>query len=120
MNKLFTYIPPILLLLVILLMDSLLIKLIMISLLICLTIYSKYRRSKLEREEVEYDDRVNINISKWSLRIIFTLNTLLILALFLINQNIIKIDLSTEFILFYLLITLFVPFYIVPAIIKHF
>ena len=120
MIKLYTYIPAFLFILVILFINNALIKWLLIPFMLFFLILSKYKRSKIEKKEIEYDDRVNINISKWSLRSMFVLNTLLILILLLVNQNIIRVDFNMEFILLYLLITLFIPFYIVPAIIKQF
>lgn len=120
MSKLFTYVPIIFFILIILFIDNSFIKWLFIPLILILIIFNKYNRSKIEKEEIEYDDRVNANISKWSLRSMFVLNTVLTLILFLVKQNIIKIDLDIELILLYLLMTLFIPFYIVPAIIKQF
>lgn len=120
MNKLFTYVPILCLIIVLSFVDQSLVKWILLVGIGCLIVFAKYKRSKIQQEEIEYDDRVNANISKWSLRIMFVLNALLILILFIDNQGIVKLNFSLEMISIYLLITLCLPFYIVPTIIKRY
>ena len=120
MIKLFTYVPILCFIFVLSFLDTSIMKLLLLAGIVCLIIFAKYQRSKIQQEDIEFDDRVNANISKWSLRSMFVLNTLLILILFIDNQGILKLDFNMEMILLYLLLTLFIPFYIVPAIIKHY
>ena len=120
MIKLFTYVPILCFIIVLAFLDSSFIKWILLGGIVCLIVFAKYKRSKMQKEEIEFDDRVNANISKWSLRSMFLLNTLLIIILFIDNQGILKMEFDMEMILLYLLSTLFIPFYIVPAIIKHY
>ncbi|WP_153733292.1 hypothetical protein [Sporosarcina obsidiansis] len=120
MIKLFTYVPILCFIFVLSFLDTSLMKLLLLAGIVCLIIFAKHQRSKIQQEDIEFDDRVNANISKWSLRSMFLLNTLLILILFIDNQGILKLEFNMEMILLYLLLTLFIPFYIVPAIIKHY
>ncbi|MGN7476324.1 hypothetical protein ACTHOQ_00600 [Solibacillus silvestris] len=120
MNKLISYVPTLCFFLVILFIESTLLKWLLLAGISCLIILAKYKRSKIQNGEFEFDDRVNANISKWSLRSMMLLNALLILILIIDNQGVFKMDFNIEMILVYLLITLCIPFYIVPAIIKHY
>lgn len=120
MKKLFTYVPIICLIMVILFIDSTWMKGILLVGISVLIVFAKFKRNKLQQEEIVTDDRVNANISKWSLRSMFGLNTLLIVILFVDNQGIFKLNFNMEMILVYLLITLCIPFYIVPAVLKHY
>jgi len=120
MNKLFTYIPILCFIIVLPFLDNSIIKLLLLAGIVCLIVFAKYKRSKMQQEEIEFDDRVNANISKWSLRSMFLLNALLILILLIYNQVNLEMEFDMEMVLLYLLFTLFIPFYIVPAIIKHY
>lgn len=81
---------------------------------------AKWQRSKMKEEEIQYDDRVNANITKWSLRTLFVMNALLLAWLALDIQGTLPVDLSSATLFVYVLISLFVPFYIIPAIVKQF
>ncbi|WP_397538045.1 hypothetical protein [Rummeliibacillus pycnus] len=120
MTKLFTYIPILFFIIVLEFLDNSLIKWVLLGGIVCLIVFAKYKRSNMQKEEIEFDDRVNANISKWSLRCMFLLNALLVIILFIDNQGFLKIEFEVDLILLYLLSTLFIPFYIVPAIIKHY
>lgn len=120
MMKLFTYVPIICLIMVILFIESTLMKWILLIGISALIVFAKFKRKKLQQDEIVTDDRVNANISKWSLRSMFGLNTLLIVILYVDNQGIFKLNFNIELILVYLLITLCIPFYIVPAVLKHY
>lgn len=86
---------------------------------ISLMIIAKYKRSKIKQEEIEYDDRINANISKWSLRFMFFAKLLLVFVLIFFNQMLLN-TLYLEFVVAYLLSTLFILFYIIPTIIKRY
>lgn len=120
MKKVFAYVPVLLLLLVLLLMDQSVMKWFLLVSISCLVAYSKYKRNKIQKEEIEYDDRVNANITRWSLRLMFAFNTMLIIILLIGHQEMLKVDFNIEMILGYLLLTLFIPFYVAPAIIKRY
>ncbi|MEK4699460.1 hypothetical protein MKX47_07660 [Solibacillus sp. FSL R7-0668] len=119
MTKIFTYIPLVCFLLVFFLMEAMLLKGLLLILMIVLIIFAKYKRSQFE-EDVEFDDRVNANITKWSLRTIFILNTVLLALLLLESQGVALLDMNMNYMIAYLLVTLCVPFYIVPAIVKRY
>ncbi|MEG0293810.1 hypothetical protein [Enterococcus sp.] len=118
MKKIITYLPLIALIIALRLVgDSLSSKLI-VGILICLVVYAKYQRHKGIDNNVEYDERVEANISKWSLRTVYLLNSLL-LGILLINQSaLLMINISPTFIILYLIATLIIPFYLIPTIMK--
>ncbi|WP_339176090.1 hypothetical protein MKY51_06805 [Solibacillus sp. FSL R5-0691] len=120
MKKTFTYIPVLCCIGVILFIESTLLKWILLVGIGCLMVLAKYRRSKLMNDEFEFDDRVNANITKWSLRSMFILNTMLIMILVIGSQGVLEWAINIEWILIYLIVTLCIPFYIVPAVIKNF
>lgn|SRR5690606_8936553 len=120
MKKIFTYIPVLCSIIVILFIESSLLKWILLVVIGCLMIFAKYKRSKLTGEEFEFDDRVNANISKWSLRSMFVLNTLLIMILVIGSKGDLEWAINIEWILVYLVVTLCIPFYIIPAVIKNY
>lgn len=120
MSKLFTYIPIFCFLIVLYFVEHSLTKGVLLAGVICLIVFAKIKRSQLQKDDIEYDDRVNANISKWSLRIVFLLNACLILILFIDKQDIVTLKMSIDMILIYLLITLCIPFYIVPTILKRY
>ena len=119
MTKLFTYIPLIGFVLVFFLMEAMLLKGFLLALIIVLILFAKYKRSKMQ-EDVEFDDRVNANITKWSLRTIFILNTVLLVLLLIESRKVVHFELNMNYMIVYLLVTLCVPFYIVPAIVKRY
>ena len=57
-----------------------------------LSIFAKYKRVKMQQEEIEFDDRVNNNILKWSLRSMFLLNALLIAILLVSDKGILPMQ----------------------------
>ena len=118
MNKLFTYIPIGLLVLVLFGLESSLLKWLLIGIAAVLVAFAKYYRVQMQDEDIEFDERVNANISKWSLRTMIVLNALLILVLFSIHKGLLPMELDIQLLLIYLLLTLFIPFYVVPTIIK--
>lgn len=120
MTKLFTYIPVLCCIIVIFFIESSLLKWILLAGIGCLMIFAKYKRGKLMNDELEFDDRVNANISKWSLRSMMMLNTLLILILVIGSKGDMNWTINIELILVYLVATLCIPFYIIPAVIKNF
>ncbi|MEG0259103.1 MAG: hypothetical protein RR651_04445 [Lysinibacillus sp.] len=118
MNKLFTYLPIGLVVLVSFGLESSGLKLLLLGKVAIAAVFAKYFRVHMQDEEIEFDDRVNANISKWSLRTMIALNALLILFLFTLYKGLLSIELDIQMLLIYLLLTLFLPFYVVPAIIK--
>ena len=118
MNKMFTYLPFILLFLVLFGLESSGLKLVLLGLLAIVSVFVKYFRVHMQDEDIEFDDRVNANISKWSLRTMIVLNALLILFIFTIYRGLLPIELDLQMLLVYLLLTLYLPFYIVPMILK--
>lgn len=120
MSKLFTYVPLVSLLIVLFVIDSTVLKGILLGIITPLLVLAKYKRVQMQKEEVEYDDRVNANISKWSLRSLFSLNAIMLLVLATSQQGIFDINVNQEMMLLYLVLTLFIPFYVVPAIVKQY
>lgn len=96
MKNLFTYVPIVCLLMIIYFIDDASTRLILLVGMGVLAVFAKFKRSKLQEEDIVTDDRVNANISKWSLRIMFILNTLLIVILFIDNQGIFQLNFSME------------------------
>ncbi len=120
MSKLFTYVPLVCLLIVLFVIDSSMLKGILLVIIAPLLVLAKYKRVQLQKEEIEFDDRVNANISKWSLRSLFSLNAIMLLLLATNQQGIFDFNINQEIVLLYLVLTLFIPFYIVPAIVKQY
>ncbi|KSU89172.1 hypothetical protein AS180_04035 [Priestia veravalensis] len=120
MSKLFTYFPLICFLIILLGLEESVMKWALLVFMAIGILIAKNSRKNMQSEEVEYDDRVNSNITKWSLRTMYVMNALLFIMLVLENYHISLIKLNINFILIYLLITLFIPFYIIPLIIKKF
>ncbi|RJS59217.1 hypothetical protein CJ483_03335 [Bacillus sp. PK3_68] len=120
MKTIFTYIPIISLLLVLYALEDSILKWMLLIICALLVVLAKYIRTKMKADEIEFDDRVNANISKWSLRSVYLLNAFLVLLLVLDARRLLTINLNNEMLLLYLLLTLYVPFYIVPLIVKKF
>lgn len=120
MKKLFTYLPVLVFIIILIFIENLPLKAFLSIGVISLMIAAKYKRSKLNQEDIEFDDRVNANISKWSLRFIFFANLLLVFILIFFNHIAVGKTLYLEFVIVYLLFTLFIPFYIIPTIIKQY
>jgi hypothetical protein len=70
-------------------------------------------------EEIEYDERVISNVRKVSLQTFSFANLFLLIVLFIsdqfLNQHLIK----ANYLIFYLIITFFLAFFIVPSIVKN-
>lgn len=120
MKILFTYLPVLSFIFVLFLLDDGILKWALLGFGVVLVALAKMLRVRMKEEEVEFDDRVNANIAKWSLRSIYLLNFILIMLLCLEAASPAAIGLGKETILIYLLATLFIPFYIIPAIVKKF
>lgn len=120
MKGLFTYLPAAGLLLILLILEDSILKWVAIVAGAALIAMAKWQRSKMKEEEIEYDDRVNANITKWSLRTLFVMNALLLAWLALDHWAALPVELSADTLTVYVLISLFVPFYIIPAIVKQF
>ncbi|MCD7034135.1 hypothetical protein LRR81_07805 [Metabacillus sp. GX 13764] len=120
MSKLFTYFPILCFLIILFTLDQSVLKVVLFVIIAILVIIAKYFRKRMDEEEVEYDDRVNANITKWSLRSVYIMNALLFLLFITEKNGLLSLPLNTSFVLIYLLLTLFIPFYIIPSIIKKF
>lgn len=120
MKKSLTYVPVLLFLFILFMMKENIFTTILLIGIASLMILAKYQRQEIKKEENEYDDRVNQNITKWSLRSLYACNSLLILTLFLQQQEIIHVPIQMEGLILFLIISLCLPFYLIPAIIKHF
>ncbi|MEG0385980.1 MAG: hypothetical protein RR642_14620 [Solibacillus sp.] len=120
MSKLFTYVPLVCFVIVLVVIDSTIIKATLLVITAPFLILAKYKRVQMQKEEIEFDDRVNANISKWSLRSLFGLNAVMLLLLATIQQGIIDFKINHEVVLLYLVLTLFIPFYVVPTIVKQY
>lgn len=118
MKSLFTYFPIVCLLIILFSMEGSVAKLFLIVIASILIALAKYIRSKRIDEEIEFDDRVNANIAKWSLRIVYVMNSALFILLVFESKGI--LDISIHFILIYLVLSLFIPFYVTPSILKKF
>lgn len=120
MKKAFTYLPVLIFIILLIFMENSLLKGLLSGVVIVLIVVAKYKRNKISVEYTEFDDRVIINISKWSLRFMFLSNFLLILILTFVSQGNMDKSKYIDLILFYLLLTLFIPFYIIPTIVKKY
>ncbi|MCR2823460.1 hypothetical protein [Lederbergia panacisoli] len=118
MKNLFSYFPIACLLIILFGMEVSYTKLFLIVFAAILIVLAKYVRSKRKDEDIVFDDRVNVNITKWSLRIVYVMNSALFLLLVFEYKGI--LDISIHFILIYLVLTLFIPFYVTPSILKKF
>ena len=120
MSKLFTYVPLVCFLIVLFVIDSTILRGILLGIILPLLVLAKYKRVQMQKEEIEYDDRVNANISKWSLRSLFGLNAIMLLLVATNQQGMFDFNINQEVVLLYLVLTLFIPFYVVPAIVKKY
>lgn len=120
MSKLLSYIPLVVLLLAVILLDSSLLKWGLCALLATLVVVSKLWRTKTASSEIEYDERVQANVQVWSTRLLFLMNAVLVLWLLGVSQGLVAVELNLELVIGYLLISLFVPFYVVPLVVKRF
>ncbi|MEO4055646.1 hypothetical protein [Solibacillus sp. CAU 1738] len=120
MSKLFTYVPLVCFLIVLYVLDSIMLKGILLGIIAPLLFLAKYKRVQMQKEEIEFDDRVNANISKWSLRSLFGLNAVMLLLIATNQQGMFDFNINQEMVLLYLVLTLFIPFYVVPAIVKQY
>ncbi|WP_264740887.1 hypothetical protein [Cytobacillus firmus] len=76
-------------------------------------------KRKEAKEELEYDERVNLNILQSSLYVYSGSLVLLLSYLIVSSQILNNISINIELLTWYLAITLFLGFYIVPSIIKR-
>lgn len=120
MKKIWTYVPLVAFLIVLFAMKKNLFTTILLIGFAILMVIAKYQRQKNSQEKVEYDDRVNQNITKWSLRSLYLFNSLFVLILFLQQQGITTLHLQIEWLIFSLILSLFIPFYLIPTIMRYF
>ncbi|MFS0783418.1 hypothetical protein [Bacillus sp. 1P06AnD] len=120
MLKLLYYLPALLTLAVIVVLDESWLKILLLIVLLISVIFSKYKRRKLDSDEIEYDERVSTNIHKYSFGFIVIMNALLICYFSLVSKFGMNDWLSIDFLLIYLSISLVIPIYIIPSIAKKF
>jgi hypothetical protein len=70
-------------------------------------------------EEIEYDERVNINIKQASLQTFSISNLLLFVYLLFSEQILYEYTIQTSYLLIYLTITFILTYYIVPLIVRR-
>lgn len=121
MKKITIYTFIIFLFIIVYLVNNLYLKVVLLIATSLFILINKYKSNKLTpKTEVFFDERIEFNIYKWSTKILCALNFFLILILFLSNQFNFIPTFTTEFLLVYLLISICVPFYILPAVLKHY
>lgn len=120
MKKMISYLPIVALLFALRLMDDSLLSKIMIGLLIGIALYAKYQRKRITGNDVEYDERIEANLTKWSLRTTYFLNALLLAILFMQKSQLFSFEININTLILYIIMTLAIPFYVIPTIIKQF
>ena len=120
MKNLFYYVPSLLTIVVIILMKESMLKWVLLSVLAISVVISKYKRTKQQSDDVEYDERVNTNIRYWSFGFLAITNVLLIIYLLLVSQSFISEWMTIEFMMIYLSVSLLISFYIIPSVVKKF
>lgn len=120
MKNILYYVPSLLTVLVIILLEESLLKWVLLSVLALSVVISKFKRSKQPSDEVEYDERVNTNIRFWSFGFLAITNVLLIVYLLLVSQSFISEWMTIENMMIYLSMSLLVSFYIIPSVVKKF
>lgn len=120
MRTIVYYLPAILTVIAVILLDDGLAKKLLLAVLLLTVVFAKYKRSKMNKKEVEYDERVNVNIRYWSFGFIVVMNALLIVYFLLVSQSIIGEWLTIEHLIIYLTVTLLAALYVIPAIAKKF
>lgn len=118
MSKVLTYVPSLLAIVVVVMLDDGLSKWILLAILAISILIAKNKRSKWQLDEVEYDDRVNINIRYWSFGFLVITNALLIVYLLFVSQSLMTAWLTTDYMLIYLVASLLISFYVIPSIAK--
>lgn len=116
--KILYYLPVILLLLVVLLVEQGWVKVCLIILLAISLLVSKYKR-KQTNKEIEFDERVKANIIYYSFSFMLIMNALLVTYFLCVSQLNMTAWLTYEYLLIYLLVSIFVPLYIIPTIAKR-
>lgn len=81
---------------------------------------AKWLRVKKQEssDEVEYDERVNINIKQASLQTFSISNLLLFVYLLFSEQILNEYTIKTGYLLIYLIITFILSYYLIPIIVK--
>ncbi|KAB8133617.1 hypothetical protein F9U64_11970 [Gracilibacillus oryzae] len=120
MLKLLYYLPALLTLAVIIVVDESWLKVLLLIVLSATVIVSKYKRRQLSSNEIEYDERVNTNIQKYSFGFMVIMNALLICYFILVSKFGMNEWLTNDLLLVYLSTTLIIPIYIIPSIAKKF
>lgn len=120
MRKLVYYLPSLLTVIVIFNLNEGWLKWLLLIVLAISVVIAKYKRTKLNAEEVEYDERVNTNIRYWSFGFLVVTNALLIMYLMLVSQSIINEFITIDYMMIYLSASLLIALYVVPSIAKKF
>lgn len=120
MKRLLYYLPSILTLVVVFTLDEGWMKWLLLILLVLSVLITKYKRSKLMVDEVEFDERVNTNIRYWSFGFLVITNALLMVYLILVSQSLLIDWITVDFLMIYLSVSLLIALYIVPSIAKRF
>ncbi|WP_019242819.1 MULTISPECIES: hypothetical protein [Bacillus] len=120
MRKLLFYLPALLTLFVIFILDQSWLKIVLLIILAMSVVIAKYKRRQLDLEDIEYDERVNINIRYWSFGFLVIMNSLLICYLILVSQFDMTAWFTLDYMMLYLILSLLIAFYIIPSIAKKF
>lgn len=120
MKSWMTYIPLLIFIVILFTFETGGLKSVLLGITTFAMILAKYNRGLISAEEVEYDERVSNNISHWSFYTLIILNFLLFVGVFLDVQNIVVLQIEGEGLLLILALLLFIPLYVVPAIVKKF
>lgn len=120
MKNLQTYIPIMLLVIIFYYMNDFLFGKIIIGALFIISLIAKFKRKQQVKKEVEYDERIEANITKWSLKTLYFLNSLLMVLLLIDQAQLFSLTLNRSFVLIYLAVSFVISFYIIPMINKKF
>jgi|GEM_PF-6731318 len=120
MKKLLYYIPALLALAVVVAMNEGPMKWTLLVILALCMLAAKYKRVNGGSAEVEYDDRVNVNIRYWSFGFLTAANAILLIYLLLVSQALIGEWLTGDYLIVYLAGAMLISLYVIPSIAKRF
>ncbi|MCQ6562812.1 hypothetical protein [Paenibacillus mendelii] len=120
MRKLLTYLPSLFTIIVIITLDEGWAKWLLLAVLVLSVILAKFKRNKFETDEVEYDERVNINIRYWSFGFLVVTNAILIMYFMLVSQSMINEWMTADYVMIYLSATMLIALYVIPSIARKF
>lgn len=116
--KLLYYLPAMLLIAVILLVDTGWVKIVLGCVLALGVLLAKAKRYK-SNEEIEVDERVKTNIHYYSFGFILVMNGVLAGYFFIVSTFNIEPFMKVDYLLVYLVCSIVVPLYIIPSIAKR-